>query len=326
MPAAPDQRFTGARVEGLIREAQEEALGVVKARLVERFERELLAEVEARLSPSPAPAPQPATGDEGLWVYGITDAGLADLQVAEGVAGGAPPRLVRSGDLAAVVSTVPLDAFGEEGLERNLNDLGWLESVARAHETVLDAAAAETAVVPMRMCTIYRGEEKVQAMLDERRAELRFALEQLEGRREWGVKAIADRERAARVVEAPDENEASDGTEGSSYLERKRSARETQKRVATVLHDAVRAAHERLEELAAAAQVLRAQQPELGGYSGEMLLNGAYLVDDERVEEFAKLVAELDERHRGDGLRFELTGPWPAFHFAGAASAPGVAA
>ena len=48
-----------------------------------------------------------------------------------------------------------------------------------------------------------------------------------------------------------------------------------------------------------------------------MVLNGAYLVDREREAELSAALDELAEL-AGDGVRLELTGPWPAFTFADA--------
>jgi Gas vesicle synthesis protein GvpL/GvpF len=58
-----------------------------------------------------------------------------------------------------------------------------------------------------------------------------------------------------------------------------------------------------------------AQNRELSGYHGEMLLNGAYLVESDRAEGLRDLVAELEAHHRDVGARIELTGPWPPFNF-----------
>ncbi|WP_010596283.1 GvpL/GvpF family gas vesicle protein, partial [Rhodococcus sp. P14] len=46
-----------------------------------------------------------------------------------------------------------------------------------------------------------------------------------------------------------------------------------------------------------------------------MVLNGTYLVDDDRADEFARAVEELRKEYRG--IRLELTGPWPPYSFAG---------
>ena len=66
-----------------------------------------------------------------VWVYALTERGGAALPGVTGVAGG-PVRLVDADGLTAVVSSVSLEEFGEEALRRNLEDLAWLEAVARA--------------------------------------------------------------------------------------------------------------------------------------------------------------------------------------------------
>jgi hypothetical protein len=45
-----------------------------------------------------------------------------------------------------------------------------------------------------------------------------------------------------------------------------------------------------------------------------MVLNGTYLVDDDRADEFASTVEELGKEY--PGIRLELTGPWPPYSFA----------
>lgn len=47
-----------------------------------------------------------------------------------------------------------------------------------------------------------------------------------------------------------------------------------------------------------------------------MVLNGTYLVDDDRADEFAAVVEDLGKQF--PGIRLELTGPWPPYSFAGA--------
>jgi hypothetical protein len=45
-----------------------------------------------------------------------------------------------------------------------------------------------------------------------------------------------------------------------------------------------------------------------------MILNGAYLVDDDRSAEFSAAVDRLADSHQP--VRLELTGPWPPYTFA----------
>jgi len=114
-----------------------------------------------------------------------------------------PAMLIKQGDLAAVASLVSLSEFGEEELRENLNDVAWLEEKARAHERVLDEARSRMTVVPMRLCTIYRGEDQVREMLAREHDVFVDALRRLEGHTEWGVKLIADTGALERAASAP---------------------------------------------------------------------------------------------------------------------------
>jgi hypothetical protein len=151
-------------------------------------------------------------------------------------------------------------------------------------------------------------------MLSDRAADFSAALERLDGRAEWGVKAVADP--AALEAAASEPAAALAGGPGAAYIARKKQAAAAADAAERVVATAVRDAHERLCELASAAVLLRAQNRELSGHRGEMVFNAAYLVDEERGLAFAAAVEELG----GDGVCFELTGPWPPYNFA---EAPG---
>jgi hypothetical protein len=336
----------------LIAEARAEARAAVKARLRESFERAMLERAETLLAGGgeaapvpgeepavaappvttgpgaapakrtpPAAAPEPVESGDGLWVYCVVPAGRELPDGLEGVAPGAPPQLVSGGELAALVSRVPLSEFGEQALRENLNDLGWLERMARTHEAVLERVLAGGEVVPLRVCTIYRGETQVRVMLEQRSQRLREGLERLAGKAEWGVKVIADRaalEEHARGRSAAARTlaEELDGLpEGGAYIVRKKLATAVRDEAERLVAEAVREGHARLEEWASASVVLPAQNRDLSGHHGEMVFNGAYLVDDSRVHPFVTLIRDLEAQYGDAGLSFDLTGPWPAYNF-----------
>ena len=110
---------------------------------------------------------------DGLWAYCVArdDAALAERR-PRGASGATSRPWLRDGGLALLVSRVPLAEFGEEPLRRNLNDLAWLERVARAHEAAIDAAFQAAPVVPLRLATIFADEDGARRMLEERREAL----------------------------------------------------------------------------------------------------------------------------------------------------------
>jgi hypothetical protein len=73
--------------------------------------------------------------------------------------------------------------------------------------------------------------------------------------------------------------------------------------------------HHRLELVSADAAVTPLQRPEVSGHTGEMVLNGVYLVPDAGEDEFHAVVEELRAAFSDRGLSLLVTGPWPAYNF-----------
>jgi hypothetical protein len=245
------------------------------------------------------------------YAYGIVPAGV---ELAFDAVLGVDPQfgvgLVACGAVAAVASRVRLAEFGAEALKRNLEDRGWVERTALAHDAVVSHALAAGAVVPMRLCTIFSSEELLRSMLREQDARLRDDLERVRGRAEWAVKILADP--AAVEAGAPAEAPPSSGR---AYLARKREQRSAREEAQDLIDAAVGEAHEQLRRHACATALLRPQTTALSGHHGWMVHNGAYLVDVDRADEFATAAGELAEAQRRRGLRMELTGPWAPYNF-----------
>lgn len=251
----------------------------------------------------------------GLWIYAITErvteAGLRQLT---GV-GGEPVRAVRAARLVAVAEDVGLAEFGEEALRRNLEDMDWLEATARAHHRVIDAVAQQGPVVPMRLATVYRGEASVAAMLSERSGDFRAALERITGRQEWGVKAhMARPAEPAEASSAARPARAGAGA-GAAYLQRRRDELTAQRRTRRDALASAEVIHAELSRHAAAARLHPPQAPQLTGNTAPMILNAAYLLDEESGADFAAAVTDLAGQY--PAVRLELTGPWPPYSFAG---------
>ncbi len=254
--------------------------------------------------------PRSSDGELAYYVYGVASA--AGSPLANELPGVDPAHVVEtvtSGDLVALVSRVPLADFDEERLRDHLGDMAWVERVARRHEEVLEAAAAGRAVIPMRLCSIYRDASGVLDMLRREAEVMHQALELLAGRSEWGVKmfALPDRPGPPAASEEP--------VSGADYLERQRQSRSRRGESDQRLAAACEASHARLAALAARALVIAPQRPEVSGHKGEMLLNGVYLLDNGELQRFHDEVASLGEEFSAIGLELQLTGPWPAYNF-----------
>jgi gas vesicle protein GvpL/GvpF len=266
------------------------------------------------------------TGPEprGPWAYAIAERlGRPGLPGLSGVGGG-PVRTVESAGLTAVHEAVRLEEFGEAALRRNLEDLDWLDGVARAHHRVIDAVARQGPVVPMRLATVYRTEATLAGVLQERAGDFREALRRIGTRKEWGVKVYA----AARPGSAPREPAAAPAGQaaagsGAAYLRRRREQMSASKDTKRAAMASTQAVHDSLTRLAADTRLHPPQAPQLTGSKEPMLLNAAYLLDDAQSDAFAAAVAALAREH--PGIKLEQTGPWPPYSFTGAQDQPGTA-
>jgi len=275
------------------------------------------------------------TGNSGLWAYAITEPGGGDALTKHGGGhlsrltglAGAAVRTVAAGGFTVLVSDVDLAEFGEVALRRNLENLTWLEEVARAHHHVIDAASGLFPLLPTRLATVYSSHAAMAAALARRQEELRAALRRVGGRVEWGVKAYLAPQQDARDTEqpaggqvggetAPGEGGAgSTGGAGLAYLKRRRAQLNAGERSARAALAGARAVHEELSGRAAQARLHPPQSPQLSGNQMPMLLNTAYLLDASASDGFASAVAAAATAH--PELRLELTGPWPPYSFAG---------
>jgi hypothetical protein len=258
-------------------------------------------------------------GDAALWTYCILpepDA-TAAAEGIEGIEPGSAVEAVRDGDLAALVSPVPLAEYGDEQLRSHLEDLAWVERTARRHEAVLESALREATIVPLRLCTLYRTTDGVRRLLAENRAALHEGLSTVAGCIEWGIKVFVD----SSVQIGPEQPEPSPGDRrGATYLLRRQQERALADKASEVRARCVEVVHQRIAGLARASTTNPPQRPDLHGRDLTMLLNAAHLIERDRTDELRQTVATLQEEWSALGFVIELTGPWPPYNFVSGAA------
>nr|WP_253867555.1 GvpL/GvpF family gas vesicle protein [Mycobacterium sp. GA-1285] len=221
-------------------------------------------------------------------------------------------HVVSTDQLAAVVGSVDLDEFGKDALSRNLEDLDWVASKARAHDAVISAVARSGSVIPVRMATVYLSEDRVREMLQNRSRDFEATLSRLRDRLEVGVKVYADPKRQHAPAGGKEESGKISGT---AYLMRRRQAlvsREEAYQAAAVGAERI---HRTLMRYAVDGKRKPPPTRALSGRDDVIVLNGTYLVDSDAVGLFRKAVSALVMST--DALSLETTGPWPPYSFTG---------
>ncbi|GGT05018.1 gas vesicle protein [Streptomyces kurssanovii] len=252
-----------------------------------------------------------------------------DPAALEGLAGhaeGAHVRLLPVGSFTAVVQDVPADRFSEEAVRERLSDGAELERCARTHHAVVCAAARCAPTVPLPLATLYLGDERARTALARREQRLHAALDRIEGRAEWSVKAYAvpgrpdapgpaGRTGGTSAPAAPAAPSSAGSGAGRAYLERVRSRKQARDhRQETALRAAERV-DTALRDLAVAARRLRLHGPGPDGDRRTQVLNAAYLVAEGRESELAAAVGRLRQQAEADGVRIEVSGPWVPYSF-----------
>lgn len=225
------------------------------------------------------------------------------FQIAQPGIDGGSVRLVAGDDVAAVVSEMDESVFDSQTLEARADDLGWIASVARAHDAVVNAAAALTTTIPLRLGTTCADDASVRALLDDLAPEALSCLSRLDGRAEWGVQLFA-----APRPSGPRHGPAHES--GTAFLRRRRG--ELQQAEALRAADEAKAAavYEQLAALTAGAH----RHPTRTLNGRPMLLNAAFLVDASSADVFRDSVESLAESYGSS--RVVLTGPWAPYSFA----------
>jgi hypothetical protein len=244
-----------------------------------------------------ATAPAAPGGDAMVWVYAVTmDLNPARLSGLRGVAGEQVRALTESG-LSAVVGSLDSAGTGGRPLSSLLVGLTAIETTGRAHHQVIADLASDHPVVPVRLATVYPDEATIRELLAERHAELIVLLDSFRGTQEWGVKMYVE----PWADGVGDETFGGLGSPGR--WPRWHRAEEDAERIGYALSD-----------IAVATRRHPFPDPRFGRSARRMVLNGSYLLDAGRADEFAEIVESVTVEHAA--LRADVTGPWPPYSFA----------
>jgi hypothetical protein len=240
-------------------------------------------------------------------------------RVPRGLAGMGRARLLAVGrGRWLVVADAPLDTYGEGAINRGLGDLDWVSRAAVAHEAVVEAFTSAPAVVPMKLFTIFRSDDRALEHVAAERARIDAVLKRVTNHLEWGVRVMLDpASRQPRIGEAgrgqrrPARPSADES--GAGFLARKKSQRDAAVERAGRARGVVEDVYERLAAQSRLAR--RRTAAELPVQGGPLLLDAAFLVPKSRSGRFEKLGARAIRDLGRQGYRVTVTGPWPAYSF-----------
>lgn len=240
-----------------------------------------------------------------VYVYGIIP---AETEVESGAKGvGDPPgevRLVRHGDIAALVSDVRTD-----------RPLGRPEDLM-AHEELLDGAAGDVPVLPLRFGAVVTTDEAVsQELLEAHHDEFADALKQLEGRAEYVVKGRYSEEETLREVLSQNEEAASlrDQIKGKD----EDATRDLRIRLGEIINEAVSGSREQDTQALGDAVADHVEASFVREPTHELdAVHTAFLVKNDKARDLERALDKLARDWDGR-IELRLIGPLAAYDFVG---------
>lgn len=225
--------------------------------------------------------------------------------------------------LYAVVSKVPEDEFGEENLKKNLSNLEWLKIKAYRHEKVIEEVMKDGCVVPFKLATLFTTEDSLKAMLKEHAEQLRGNLENLEEKDEWGIKIYCDVERLKKISLIDDkeilrmDKEISSSAlgPGKAFLLKKKREKLLNDLIDKKIEETVQEFLTGLKQQSLRTRFNRSLPKDVTERMDDMILNAAFLVEQDKLNAFIREIEILKNQYEGTGFLFDCTGPWPPYNF-----------
>jgi len=225
--------------------------------------------------------------------------------------------------LYAVASKVQQLEFGEEGLKKNMADFEWVKAKASTHEKIIERVMTDTDVIPFKFGTLFSTDDSLKVMLEQYGQEFKAILRKLANKQEWGLKIFCNPEKLkasflSNQEKIPKiEDEIKTSSVGRAYFLKKKKDELIEKTLNEKINECGQESFELLKELSFEARINKLLPREVTDRDDDMVLNSAFLVDKDEVNDFRNMVDTLKMHYEDNGFVINCTGPWPPYNFCG---------
>ncbi len=262
----------------------------------------------------------------GIYTYCLTGAPSPFPSTVIGIDGIHEAHFIDQDGFFAVVSAISLKDFSENALEKNMMDVAWLAPLAKRHEEVIEFVMTHnpadrsgiTPVVPLRFCTIYKNQDALfQAVTPHKEKILNF-LEYTSNKAEWAVKIFCDKKTFMDSHDKKISGATHDPMSllpGENYLLAKKMRRMREETFTVDIQRILNDTHCAVSPHVDCHRFLRCTGKSIHGRPFDMVMNTAFLVEQQTLPVFQGVVDTLAEKYKAQGFVFELSGPWPPYNF-----------
>ena len=265
---------------------------------------------------------------EGLYLYCIREKTEDAPAISErGIDGKGEVFALAYRELEVFVSKVSMEEFSSEEIQKKAKeDLSWIKEKAIIHEKIIEEAMRRDdkvlSLIPMRFGIIFKEVEKLEKTLNEDYSRIKEVLDRIRDKQEWSVKVyLKDRKKIEQMIKEKSEvikekeKEIASLSEGMAFFMEEELKDVISKEVNKELDNIAEDLFESLSKQAAASVKSKILEKELTGRREPMVLNSAYLIPREKIENFKKEAEGLNQKIQAKGFYLEHSGPWPVYNF-----------
>lgn len=258
-----------------------------------------------------------------LYLYCVREKSSVPF-VSKGIGGRGRVFVIAYKELEGVVSTISEKVFAGGNIgKKALGDINWIAEKARIYEAILEEAMGSDKrgpVIPLKFGTIFRQKEDLLNSLALHYDRFSSTLKKLEGKQEWhckvflqDVKTLEGNIRFKSAVIQEKEKEVKCMNAGAAYfasIEVATRMKQEKDKTLAGLRESIFQTLNRHAETATHGKILG---KELTGMSEPMILNGFFLLREEKISEFQKTMERLIKKF--PMFHFVFRGPWPPYNF-----------
>jgi hypothetical protein len=224
-------------------------------------------------------------------------------------------------DIAAVLTPVNAQYFSQEQIDLQLKDAEWLKEKAFHHHEVISAIHQHFTVLPMSFCTIFQNESNLESLLVDQYDVIVQKLLSLKDKQEWNLKVFCNNEKAFSFV--LEHNEAvldlrvklASMPKGKQFLMKKKLDQLITSELEVEQSKWWIEIKQHLTNVVSEINLRRNWGKEVTERKDEMFVNCDFLIKQSASELFVKKVIEIEKLFEPIGCTFQVTGPWPPYHF-----------
>ncbi|KAB7708962.1 gas vesicle protein GvpL [Bacillus aerolatus] len=263
--------------------------------------------------------------DDLIYLYGLIPTKEADNQSfpsLKGFDGTGELYTIPVGNITAIVCKLDRETYSEESIKDRINhDMEWLQEKAFHHHETLITLSKIFTVIPLKFCTLYKNPDSLKTTVQSNESRMMGTFDLIAGHEEWNLKIYCDdqllKKRVSQsnpVIEAKRE-EISQLSKGKQFFEKKKLDKLIESELEEEKNKISEKIHLHLKEFALKGNVKRTWGTDVTGRKDNMTWNGVYLIAESKVENFLEKIQQYEEEMRKTGWQFEVSGPWPAYHF-----------